>query len=120
MLNEKNFREIYDGFITSGLTAKDYCSNQGLPEGTFYYWKNKLKNTLPPKNGFVPVILKTERNAIPVLDNSERQQLINSEQPQEPVNKTGLLEISYPNGVRVKLDSGVNMETLRSLIDLMH
>lgn len=119
MLNENKFREIYDGFITSGLTTKDYCSNLGLPEGTFYYWKNKLINTLPPKNGFVPVILKTERNATPILNNTKRLQLINSEQSQEPVNKTGLLEISYPNGVRVKLDSGVNMETLRSLIELI-
>ncbi len=120
MLNENKFREIYEGFVTSGLTAKDYCSNLGLAEGTFYYWQNKLKNTLPPKNGFVPVVLKTERNEASISDNRKKQYLINSKQPPELVNKTGLLEISYPNGVRVKLDNGADLETLRSLIELIH
>jgi hypothetical protein len=47
MLNEKKFREIYSGFLESGLTIRDYCTNQQMNEAKFYYWQNKLKGQLP-------------------------------------------------------------------------
>jgi hypothetical protein len=55
MLNEKKFRVIYDNYLESGLTVRDYCLNQKMVEAKFFYWQNKLKGQLPPKNGFIPV-----------------------------------------------------------------
>jgi proteasome assembly chaperone (PAC2) family protein len=49
MLNAKKFRDIYDDYLASGLTVRDYCSNQGMHEAKFYYWQNKLKGVLPLK-----------------------------------------------------------------------
>lgn len=40
MLNEKKFRAIYDDFLASGLTIRDYCANQHMCEAKFFYWQN--------------------------------------------------------------------------------
>jgi hypothetical protein len=46
MLNEKKFRSIYDEFLTSGLTIRDFCANQQMNGAKFYYWQNKLNPIL--------------------------------------------------------------------------
>jgi hypothetical protein len=61
MLNEKAFRAIYDDFLDSGLTIRDYCLNQKMNEAKFFYWQNKLKGLLPTKRGFVPVIFNKDQ-----------------------------------------------------------
>ena len=32
MLNESQFRSIYDDYLESGLTVRDFCSNQHMNE----------------------------------------------------------------------------------------
>ena len=51
MLNEKKFRDIYSGFLESGLTIRDYCANHQMNEAKFYYWQNKLKGQLFAQKG---------------------------------------------------------------------
>ena len=100
MLNEKEFKAMYEDFLESGLTVRDYCLNQGMTEGKFFYWQNKLKGVLPPKNGFVPVIFRDEQhNHSPQLP-ANRQ----GHQVKRVPSATGLTcEISYPNGISVRV-----------------
>jgi hypothetical protein len=35
MLNEKKFRAIYDDYLASGLTIRDFCANTQLNETKF-------------------------------------------------------------------------------------
>ncbi|MFV0378271.1 MAG: IS66 family insertion sequence element accessory protein TnpA, partial [Mangrovibacterium sp.] len=56
MLNAQKFLSIYHDYLASGLTVRDYCANQHMNEARFYYWQNKLKDQLPPKQGFIPVV----------------------------------------------------------------
>ncbi len=97
MLNEKKFRAIYNEFLESGLTVRDYCANQQMNEAKFYYWQNKLKGQLPPKRGFVPVIFENGQQAsqgpVPVKNQPE------SYSHPAASNKTIICEISYPNGI---------------------
>ena len=46
MLNENEFRGIYNDYLESGLTIRDYCSNQHMGEAKFYYWQRRLKGML--------------------------------------------------------------------------
>ena len=62
MYNEKKFRAIYDEFLGSGLNIRDFFANQHMNEAKFYYWQNKLKGQLPPKSGFIPVVLRMAGN----------------------------------------------------------
>lgn len=118
MLNEKKFRAIYDDFLASGLTIRDYCANQHMCEAKFFYWQNKLKGQLPPKRGFVPVVFGNgpEGSRLP----SPVQNCPEAFSNPAAANQTICCEINYPNGVRVKLEGVSNPEMLRSLLLLTH
>lgn len=114
MLNEKKFMALYDEFLSSGLSVKDYCLNQHMSEAKFYYWQNKLKKQLPPKSGFVPVVFDN-RGDIP----TRRTPLINhplvakkSDTPAPGV----FCEITYPGGVSVKLSAVPDLHLVQPLI----
>ena len=116
MLNEKKFRAIYDDFLESGLTIRGYCANQHMNEAKFYYWQNKLKGNLPPKRGFVPVVfdhgLKARTSQVPAPVKDRTENIV------DPAagDKTISCEISYPNGVCIKLKGLPGVETLRPLL----
>ena len=116
MLKAKQFLSIYEGFLESGLTVRDYCANQRMKESMFFYWQNKLKGQLPPKRGFVPVVFNTEKpirsSQIPTQVHNRQKALSDSEES----NNTISCEISYPNGVCVKLNGLTDPELLRSLL----
>ncbi len=115
MLNEKKFRAIYDEFLSSGLTIRDYCANQHINEAKFYYWQNKLKGLLPPKRGFVPVVFENgqhfQSNQVPGRNN----QKVFSKNTSTPFPAISC-KINYPNGVSVKLNGLPDAGELQSLI----
>ena len=57
-MNEQKFLALYQRQQESGLTIKEFCSNEAIAPATFHYWKKKLggKNRLP---GFIPVVVNT-------------------------------------------------------------
>jgi hypothetical protein len=119
MFNEKKFCAIYEEFLASGLTIRDYCANQHINEAKFYYWQNKLKGQLPPKRGFVPVVFENgqhhQSSQVPVQNKQEAF----SNNQNAPTTATSC-EISYPNGVSVKVNGLPDVQILRSLLLLTH
>ena len=116
MLNEKKFRAIYDEFLSSGLSVRDYCLNQHFNEAKFYYWQNKLKSDLPPKRGFVPVVFDN-RGEIPSRRTSLTDHPLIAKKGDAPAPAV-FCEISYPSGVSVKFSGMPNMQVLESLLIL--
>jgi hypothetical protein len=114
MLNEKKFRAIYSEFLESGLTIHDYCANHQMNEAKFHYWQNKLKGQLPAKRGFVPVIFENGRQASHVP--AQVQDLSGTHSHPAVSIKTISCEISYPNGVSVKLNGFPDIQVLQSLL----
>ncbi|HAH23160.1 MAG TPA: IS66 family insertion sequence hypothetical protein [Prolixibacteraceae bacterium] len=114
MLNEKKFRAIYDEFLSSGLSVRDYCLNQHFNEAKFYYWQNKLKADLPPKSGFVPVVFDN-RGEIPSRRTSLTDHPLIAKKGDTPAPAV-FCEISYPGGVSVKLSGMPDLHLLQSLI----
>ncbi len=120
MLNSKQFVALYHEYLESGLTVRNFCTNRHLRESKFYYWKNRLKSQLPPKKGFVPVVFENEQKArtfhFPTPIQNQPRSLSNSPAANSPVS----CEISYPNGVGMKLNGLPDLEMLRSLLLLTH
>ena len=56
-LTEPKFIEIYQRQQESDLSVKDFCSNEGIKESTFYYWRKKLAGQGRIKN-FIPLVVK--------------------------------------------------------------
>lgn len=120
MFTSNQFQLIYKEYLESGLTIRDFCANNKMRESKFYYWHNRLKGQLPPKRGFIPVVFdhvpKTRSSQIPV----PVQNRSNTIADPEAASSTISCEISYPNGVSVKLNGLTDPEMLRSLLLLTH
>ena len=82
----------------SGLTQDNFFNQHGIPRTTFAYWRKKyLKETGQSKrqNSFIPV----------KVDNAT----IKSQQ---------VIELVYPNGVRLACSADTELSRLKSLIVL--
>ena len=105
-LREKTEKEKFafvKSCIESGMVKKAYCKEHGVRSATFYNWHKKYRETE----------LNTEEKFIPLVISSP------AKQPEKIVAKHIEIEISYPNGVRVKLNQEMDLPMLRSLICLL-
>jgi hypothetical protein len=111
MITEQAFKAIYDDFLESGLSVRSYCSNQGMNEAKFFYWQRKLKNQLPGQTGFVPLVFEKDRFDPRPTKSVSRRTLT------EPgTGKGSFYEITYPNGVMLKLREDADLELIRCLL----
>src|SRR5690554_2615379 len=52
------FQRIYQEYLHSRLSVRDFCANQGFAPSTFYYWKKELVATKQAEpDCFVPLLL---------------------------------------------------------------
>ena len=85
---------------TSGLFQEQFFRQQGIAKSTFGYWRKKyLKETgnRKQKDSFIPVKIATTENA---------------------GNNHEVLELVYPNGIRLVCSSGMDLSRLKPLIVL--
>ena len=120
MFTANQFQSIYKEYLESGLTIRDFCVNHHMRESKFYYWHNKLKGQLPPKRGFIPVVFdnvqKVGASQIPVPVQNRSKTFPDP----DVAGRTISCEISYPNGVCLKLNGLTDPEMLRSLLLITH
>ena len=116
MWSEKKFRELYAYWLSSGLSISSFCSNEGINENRFYYWRNKLRHSLPSSSSgeFIPISIDHpgELSSPVTVPNNPLSGI--------PVRGDhSFCEITYPNGTKLKLNEQPNIEVLQSLI-LLH
>ena len=80
----------------SGISVKQFCKEQGLTEYSFYAWRKRLHESGPVRFALV------ERSA-------PRQ-----ERSAEPV-----LELVLASGERLRISAGVDLTTLRTVLDVL-
>jgi len=80
----------------SGISVKQFCKEQGLTEYSFYSWRKRLQESGPVRFALV------ERSA--------RRQ----ERTTEPV-----LEVVLATGERLRIGAGVDIATLRTVLDVL-
>lgn len=107
----EDFESIYARFKSSGLSVMDFCSNECIRPKRFYEWRSKLFR----KGGFIPV--KVNNRGQVSLPHKEKSQL-SAAPVSPPINAQPLCEISYPNGVTVRLNGPLSPEVLQTLIFL--
>ena len=76
----------------SGLRVKQYCETHGITEQSFYVWRKRLRKE------------PTLRFAL--VETGARQ----------PSAETGL-ELALPRGERLRISPGVDITTLRTVLD---
>jgi len=80
----------------SGMSVKQYCKEQGLTEYSFYAWRKRLQEKGPVRFALV------ERNA--------RRQERTAE---------AALELVLATGERLRISTGVDAATLRTVLDAL-
>ena len=115
MLTERQFKDIYNRYQSSGLTIRSFCTNEGINESRFYYWQRRLKHILNGKSNFGFIPLKVEGShglaqGGDTADNPVFSSLSNS------VKSNSNFEITYPNGTRLKFTGDADYELVKSLL----
>lgn len=113
MLSETKFLELYGRHQESGLTVRDFCSNEGIAASTFYYWQKKVKKNNTVRN-FIPLLVDPPQPVTP-------QSYVKSHTP-VPGSKNiddALLELVYPNGTKLRIKQGLDLAHLRTLVCLI-
>jgi len=111
----KQFELVYDRFQSSGLSVKDFCENECILQSKFYYWKKKLleqnQHSEQPSD-FVPIVFS---GSAPQLSAKKKVQQKPNPEHLAPAS-SDVFEIIYPNGVKLRIPVGVDINQLRSLI----
>ena len=114
MLTESKFLELYHRQQDSGLTVKDFCSNEGIAASSFYYWRKKLRKNNVERKNFIPLVVKPS-SSLPTQRSPSVQ-----EHKDMPDHTAGgddmLLELVYPNGTRLRIKNDMDLSHLRALI----
>ena len=113
MVSESKFLEFYHRQQESGLTVRGFCSNEGFPESTFYYWRKKLRKKRGPQN-FIPLVVKSSRS----LSSQSYAKSFTPVQDTGEMNDGALLEVVYPNGTKLRIKNDIDLTHLRTLISL--
>ena len=110
MLNSSKFIKLQERQRESGLTVRGFCSNEGIAPSSFYYWKKKLRNEANGKR-FIPLVVKSAGESFNPFLQSELSQGQRVDGP--------LLEITYPNGITLRVKNDMDLAHLRALVLLL-
>ena len=109
MRKETRFFELIRLHGDSGLSVREFCSNEGISPSTFYYWKKKLRgNESGRKNDFIPLIVRSPGEGITRGSTCSE------------INKSrdSLIELVFPNGTMLRVKNDLDLADLRALIHL--
>ena len=111
----QQFKLVYDRFLSSGLSVTDFCANECILHSKFYYWKKKLHEYYQLReqpSDFVPIVFSGSNTQLPTKRKAQ-QKLLPENADQVACD---VFEIVYPNGVKLRVPSGADINQLRSLI----
>ncbi|WP_407944143.1 IS66 family insertion sequence element accessory protein TnpA [Mangrovibacterium marinum] len=91
---ESSFKQLYREYLESGLSVRDFCSNQDFAVSTFYRWKKLLEDN-EPSVGFVPITINSKAS---VHSNEHHLSLIS---PCKETTHDSQLSFTFPNGTRL-------------------
>ena len=100
--DRQQFEEIYSRFLDSGLTVKDFCSNEGLAPSKFYYWQKRVRPSNHPlvRNGFLPLSIAPSAVGTPSgIPGIESQ-----------------LEVTYPGGITLRFRGCISVKEILTLL----
>ena len=112
MQKESKFSELIRLQQDSGLTVKEFCSNEGIVPSTFYYWKKKLQDG-SGKNDFIPLVVKPSLSSLGTGNVNRRNY-----PPAQSTEDHVLLELVYPNGTLLRIKDDLDLAHIRALIHL--
>lgn len=113
MINESKILELIKRQKEAGLTISAFCSNEGIPKSSYYYWRKKLSKE--PGKRFIPLLV----NTMPSTLSGPSRNFTPGQDEQYTSSDAFPMEISYPNGTTLRLKHPLDLDGLRSLVLLV-
>ena len=116
MLTLDSFRSIYEAFLGSGKTVRQFSVDYPIYESRFYHWQAKLRQEAAAQdwaNGFLPVSIN-KRGGKVVMVGVEGRCPSGQSRVQQPA-----CEIFFPYGVVFRLNGSIPLEMLGGLVMLL-
>ena len=110
MSNILKFTRLIERQKESGLSVKMFCTNEGIAESTFYYWQKRIRNEAGEKR-FIPLVVNPAGTGLQKFTQTE------TDHPQKYSDNH--FEITYPNGITLRVKTELGLAGLRALISLM-
>ena len=117
MLSESVFLKLLGRQQASGLTVKEFCTNEGIAPSSFYYWKKKLKQNNYARRDFIPLEINPPPR-YPGKGHSPVQETRGLPAHREEGEDDVQLELVYPNGTKLRIKKDMGLDHLRELICL--
>ena len=95
--------------LKPGAVAKVVAERHGISSGLLYTWRKQMLSTAMA--GFVPVHVASETPILTTLAEPPSELA----QVPDPV-LSGVIEIQWPDGVRLRVGSGADVKVLRSVL----
>ncbi len=111
----KHFELVYDRFQSSGLSVKDFCQNECILQSKFYYWNKRLREHTQDKDQpstFVPIVFTGSNTQLPAKRKIQQKSTLEHADPVA----SDVFELVYPNGVKLRVPIGADINQLRALI----
>ncbi len=104
-MKESSYRKLIEEHEQSGLSVRDFCSNQGFAVSTFYKWKKTLQEE--QVQSFVPLVIKEKKytKEVPIVRD-------------EKTIDNNTFEFTFPNGTKLKLTGELDLSVLKAIIHL--
>ena len=115
MQKESRYFELIRLQQDSGLTVREFCSNESIAPATYYYWRKKLRGRKGKKD-FIPLIVKSPESAI--SQRFDRNSKHADFQVSQMTGDNILLELVYPNGTILRIKNDLDLAHLKALIHL--
>jgi hypothetical protein len=112
MINESKILELINRQKTTGLNITAFCTNEGIPKSSYYYWRKKL--TRGPVNRFIPLLVNSTAATLSGPSKNIREQ-----HEHLTLGDDFPMEIRYPNGTTLRIKHTLDLAGLRSLVLLV-
>ena len=109
MTNISKFARLIARQKESGLSVRSFCFNEGIAPSTFYYWQKKIRKQSGGER-FIPLVVKSTAATFNPVNQRELLQRQGGDI---------LFEITYPNGITLRIKNDLDLPGLRALISLL-
>ena len=113
-MTEASFHELLTRHKESGLTVRDFCSNEGIAESVYYYWQKKLRKKEAQPKEIIPLLVSHKLQA---PGKNRLSRLVPAGSGPDYLSDTQL-EFVFPNGTRLLVRNQIGMALLQSIAHL--
>ncbi len=116
MITQEAIRDSIRRYKESGLSVREFCSNEGIGKSTFYYRLKKHREK------------DQSKKFIPIITHDKPDYHVNGSEPGiKPANsfirETGedvFFELVYPNGTILRVKNNIDLPLLQALVNLVN